>query len=171
MSKRNEKNRDRKPPAELLGAKSRFVPDEAAAREIPPETNDPTRKINNPAIGDAKFAAPGTRDEPTLALPENVATNRLAILDSPSYLLAEIDVDFLKRKENRPLRMQLELLKTETMLRENHIDATVVVFGGTQIMPREQAEAVLREAKLNATNSPKDPKVARALQRAERIMA
>ena len=90
---------------------------------------------------------------------------------SPSYQLAELDVDFLGRKENRPLRMQLELLKTETLLREHQIDATVVVFGGTQIMPREQAEAVLREAKLNAEKSPDDPKVARALQRAERIMA
>ncbi len=171
MSKRNDKNRNKKPPAELVGAKTPHAPDEAVARQIPPATNDPTRKINNPAIVDAKFAAPNTLDEPTLALPERVAANRLAILESPSYLLAEIDVDFLKRKENRPLRMQLEMLKTETMLREHHIDATVVVFGGTQIMPREQAEAVLREAKLNVKNSPDDPKVARALQRAERIMA
>ncbi len=90
---------------------------------------------------------------------------------SPSYELAEVDINFLKRKENRPLRMQLELLKTETLLREHQIDSTVVVFGGTQIMPREQAEAVLREATLNAKNSPDDLKVARALQRAKRIMA
>jgi uncharacterized protein (TIGR00730 family) len=171
MSKRNFKNRDKKPPAELLGAKTVRAPDEAIAREIPPPTNDPTRKINNPAIVDAKFATPDALDEPTLALPENVAANRLAILESPSYLLAEIDVDFLKRKENRPLRMQLELLKTETLLREHHIDATVVVFGGTQIMPRDQAEAVLREATLNAKKHPNDPKITRALRRAERIMA
>ncbi len=123
------------------------------------------------AITLAKFAAPNALEEPTLALPENVAANRLAILESPSYRLAEVDVDFLQRKENRPVRMQLELLKTETLLREHHIDATVVVFGGTQIMPRDQAENVLREATLNAKNSPGDPKVARALQRAERIMA
>ena len=70
-----------------------------------------------------------------------VAANRQAILESPSYRLAEYDVDFLRRNENRPLRMQLELLKTETLLREHHIDSTVVVFGGTQIVPREQAEA------------------------------
>jgi uncharacterized protein (TIGR00730 family) len=171
MSNRNEKNRDKNPPAELLGAKPANAPDEAVAREIPPATNDPTRKINNPAIVDAEFARPSTRDESTLALPPNVAANRLAILNSPSYKLAEVDIDFLRRKENRPLRMQLELLKTETILREHHIDATVVVFGGTQIMPREQAEAVLREATFNAKKSPNDPKVARALQRAERIMA
>ena len=171
MSKRNDKNRDKKPPAELVGAKTPLAPGKAEAREIAPATNDPTRKINNLAIADAKAAAPNTLDEPTLALPENVAANRLAILESPSYKLAEVDVDFLQRKENRPLRMQLELLKTETLLREHRVDATVVVFGGTQIMPREQAEAVLREATLNAKKSPNDPKAARALQRAERIMA
>jgi uncharacterized protein (TIGR00730 family) len=171
MSKRNHKNRNKKPPAELVGAKPARARDEAIAREIPTPTSDPTRKINNPAIVEAEFASPNALNEPTLALPENVAANRLAILESPTYLLAEIDVDFLKRKENRPLRMQLELLKTETLLREHHIDATVVVFGGTQIMPRERAEEVLSEATFNAKKAPNDPKVARALRRAERIMA
>lgn len=104
-------------------------------------------------------------------LPDAVEANRQAILKSPSYKLAEYDVDFLKRKENRPLRMQLELLKTETLLREHHIDATVVVFGGSRIVPREQAEAELREARLNAKKSPRDPAIARAVQRAERILA
>ena len=67
--------------------------------------------------------------------------------------------------------MQLELLKTETLLREHHIDATVVVFGGTQILPREQAEAVVQEARLNVEKSPNDPAVVRAMKRAERILA
>src|SRR3954464_8849661 len=137
---------------------------------------DPTRKIG-PGIetafaeGDGKASPKRAEALQTPSIPPEVAANRLAILKSPSYQLAELDIDFLKRKENRPLRMQLELLKTETLLREHHIDATVVVFGGTQIMPREQAEAVLREATLNAKKAPNDPKVARALQRAERIMA
>ena len=47
--------------------------------------------------------------------------------------------------------MQLELSKTETLLREHQIESTVVVFGGTQIMPREQAEAVLRELEEKGT--------------------
>ena len=138
--------------------------------------NDPTRKIG-PGV-EPKFAIPSADDKSaraealqTPSISADVAANRLAILKSPSYQLAEVDVDFLQRKENRPLRMQLELLKTETLLREHQIDATVVVFGGTQIMPREQAEAVLREASLNAKKLPNDPKVARALRRAERIMA
>jgi uncharacterized protein (TIGR00730 family) len=102
--------------------------------------------------------------------PDPVAINREAILNSPSYRLAEYDVDFLKRPENRPLRMQLELLKTETLLREHHIESTVVVFGGTQIVPREQAEAQLHEARLNAKESPGDRKLARAVQRAESVV-
>lgn len=141
-----------------------------------PAIKDPTRKI---APGsDAKFAGPsddsGAKSAKALQAPpigDEVAANRMAILNSPSYQLAELDIDFLGRKENRPLRMQLELLKTETLLREHHIDSTVVVFGGTQIMPGEQAEAVLREAKLNAERAPRDHRVQRALQRAERIMA
>jgi uncharacterized protein (TIGR00730 family) len=169
MSKNNKHRK--KPPAELLGAKTPHLPQEAAVRDLPPVTKDPTRKINNPANVDANFPEPNAYAEPTLLLPENVAANRIAILESPSYLLAEIDVDFLKRKENRPLRMQLEMLKTETMLRDHQIEATVVVFGGTQIMPRDEADAVLHEAKLNLQKSPNDPQAKRALARAERIHA
>lgn len=104
-------------------------------------------------------------------LPDAVEANRQAILKSPSYLLAEYDVEFLRRKENRPLRMQLEMLKTETLLREHHIDATVVVFGGTRVVSPEQAEAVLREARMNAKSSPNDPLLVRAVKRAERVLA
>ena len=122
-----------------------------------------------PTAGD--IAASDARSVPASELPDDVAANRDAILKSPSYRLAEYDVDFLKRKENRPLRMQLELLKTETLLREHGIDATVVIFGGTQIVPRERAEVVAREARANAKRVPHDRKVARALNRAESILA
>jgi len=133
-------------------------------RATPPESTfaDPTSKAST-AAGPTYVANEAERTA--------VAANREAILKSPSYKLAEIDVEFLSRKENRPLRMQLELLKTETMLRENGIDSTIVVFGGTQIVPREQAEAVLREAKLNAEKHLRDPKLIRTVQRAERILA
>src|SRR5262245_2414319 len=103
--------------------------------------------------------------------PDPVAANREAILNSPSYKLAEFDVDFLKRSENRPLRMQLELLKTETLLRENKVDSTIVVFGGTQSVPRERAEEALKIARDAAQRSPHDPLLARAVKRAESILA
>ena len=103
--------------------------------------------------------------------PDPVAANRKAILESPSYRLAEFDVDFLKRPENRPLRMQLELLKTETLLRDNQVDSTIVLFGGTQIVPHDRAEAALKAARAAAKKSPDNPQLVRAVERAESILA
>ncbi len=52
---------------------------------------------------------------------------------SPSYRLAYADEDFLCREELRPIRLQLELLKTEMYLTERGITSTVVMFGGARI--------------------------------------
>jgi uncharacterized protein (TIGR00730 family) len=52
---------------------------------------------------------------------------------SPSYRLAYADPDFLYREELRPVRLQLELLKTEMILSERGIKSTVVMFGGARI--------------------------------------
>ena len=82
---------------------------------------DPTRKIG-PGIetdvmeGDAELSLDRAEALQTPPISDAAAANRLEILKSPSYQLAEVDVDFLSRKENRPLRMQLEMLKTETLL-------------------------------------------------------
>jgi len=53
--------------------------------------------------------------------------------DSPSYRLAYVDTDFLCREELRPVRLQLELLKTEMALTERGINSTVVMFGSARI--------------------------------------
>jgi uncharacterized protein (TIGR00730 family) len=100
-----------------------------------------------------------------------VSENRAAILASPSYKLAELDIDFLGRPEQRPVRMQLELLKAETILRESGIRSAVVVFGGTQIVPREEAEARLKLAREHLAAAHDEPTAKRALARAERVMA
>ncbi|QKW95671.1 lysine decarboxylase [Agrobacterium sp. CGMCC 11546] len=60
--------------------------------------------------------------------------------DSPSYRLAYVDTDFLCREELRPIRLQLELLKTEMALTERGINSTVVMFGGARI-PEPGGEA------------------------------
>ena len=52
---------------------------------------------------------------------------------SPSYRLAFADEDFLLRDELRPVRLQLELLKTEMLLNEAGIESTIVMFGGARI--------------------------------------
>jgi uncharacterized protein (TIGR00730 family) len=102
---------------------------------------------------------------------QDVQKNRRAILQSHSYRLAELDIDFLGRPEQRPVRMQLELQKVETLLRENNIRSTVVVFGGTQVVPLEQAESRLAGAKRLLARSPDDPRAQRAVERAQSVLA
>src|SRR5437667_9677192 len=68
------------------------------------------------------------------------SANLKAILTSPSYLLAERDVNFLARPELRPVRMQLELLKPEMALAEEKVASTIVPVGVTQVVERDQAQ-------------------------------
>ena len=65
---------------------------------------------------------------------------------SPSYLLAYRDTEFLLRDELRPVRFQLELLKTEMLLDEAGIGSTLVVYGSARIPSPETAEAALAAA-------------------------
>jgi uncharacterized protein (TIGR00730 family) len=52
---------------------------------------------------------------------------------SPAYRLAFADEDFLYREELRPVRLQLELLKSQLILDEQGIESTIVMFGGARI--------------------------------------
>jgi uncharacterized protein (TIGR00730 family) len=66
---------------------------------------------------------------------------------SPTYRLAYVDEDFLCREELRPIRLQLELMKTEMVLSERGINSTVVMFGGARIpAPGQAAWAARNEA-------------------------
>jgi uncharacterized protein (TIGR00730 family) len=89
----------------------------------------------------------------------------------PNYLLAEDDVGFLKRPELRPVRLQLELLKPELLLNEHGIRSTLVVFGGTQIVERPEAERRLAAARAALAADPSDAIKQRAVFRAERVLA
>jgi uncharacterized protein (TIGR00730 family) len=102
---------------------------------------------------------------------ERIARHRDAILASPSYRLAEDDVDFIGLPEQRPVRMQLELAKAESILRDNHIRSTVVVFGGTQIVPLEVAEARAAAARQALKAAPLNPQLLRNLARADSVLA
>lgn len=52
---------------------------------------------------------------------------------APAYRLAFDDKEFMCSEELRPVRLQLELLKTETLLKERGIESTIVLFGGARI--------------------------------------
>jgi uncharacterized protein (TIGR00730 family) len=89
----------------------------------------------------------------------------------PNYLLAEDDKKFLKRPELRPVRLQLELLKPEIILEEQGVTSTLVVFGGTQIVERAEAERRLKAAQEALAADPRDAVKQRAAARAERVLA
>ncbi len=91
------------------------------------------------------------------------------IINHPSYKLAYLDQDFIQSAELRPLRLEVELMKPEIMLDEAGIRSTVVVFGGTQVAPKEEAEKMVEDAKAAVAKDPDDPKAQRMLVRAERI--
>jgi len=93
------------------------------------------------------------------------------ILDSPSYLPAERDMDFLQRYELRPVRVQLELLKPEMGLAAHDVHSTIVAFGGTQILEENEARLRLEEARSALSQAPEDATCQRAVTRAERILA
>ncbi len=102
---------------------------------------------------------------------DNIENQTHAILNSPSYRLAENDTEFLHRPELRPVRLQLELLKPEMILKEHFVVSTVVVFGGTQIVERAAGEERLRKARSALATDSQNPKLIREVARSNRLLA
>jgi uncharacterized protein (TIGR00730 family) len=100
-----------------------------------------------------------------------VAENMERILSSPSYSLAQDDPALLTREEMRGVRMLLELGKPEISLQADNIKSTVIVFGGTQIVERTAAERRLSEARRAAQAASGDRRLAREVERSERLVA
>lgn len=65
---------------------------------------------------------------------------------SNSYKFAFADQEFIASPEVRGIRFELELQKADFILRENHIDHTIVVFGSARFVDKQQAERMLAEA-------------------------
>jgi len=121
------------------------------------------------------WQTPATRQSPTTSgaspMPQPIEGNLHAILNSPSYRLAEEDSDFLKQDALRPVRLQLELLKPEMALENHNVSSTIVAFGGTQIVDRAAAEERLARARKALAATPDDPRAQRTVARTERVLA
>ncbi len=78
---------------------------------------------------------------------------------SPSYRLAYRDTDFLLRDELRPVRLQLELLKPELVMKEHNIENTIIVFGSARIPNPESAQKQLADAENAALKEPNDERL------------
>lgn len=96
----------------------------------PPHPHVPTRLF------------PTAREEAVVA---NAPTST-AQTEHPAYALAFQDNEFLLRDDLRPVRFQLELLKTELALSEAGIDSLFVFYGSARIPSPDEAAGVLASA-------------------------
>ncbi|MBE0425714.1 MAG: TIGR00730 family Rossman fold protein [Nitrospirae bacterium] len=90
---------------------------------------------------------------------------------SPSYRLAYKDTDFLLKDDLRPVRLQIELLKPELILKEHKIESTIIIFGSARIPEPEVAQKQLAEAEAPAREEPADEMLARKAKILRRIAA
>ena len=105
---------------------------------------------------------------PKELLPEE----KLALIEklraSRAYLKAYQDFDFMNRKDLRSVRLQLELLKPETLLREHKIRSTIVVFGSARVLSPEDARRRLAATQEALAAKPRDAELKRRVAEAER---
>lgn len=86
--------------------------------------------------------------EAVLAAAENV---------HPSFRLSFTDTDFLLCEDLRPVRLMLEMLKPEVILKDHDIEQTIVIFGSARIGGQEEAEKNLKEAETALNADPENP--------------
>jgi uncharacterized protein (TIGR00730 family) len=89
---------------------------------------------------------------------------------SPSYRLAFADEEFLLRRELRPIRLLLELMKPEMLLQEESIVSTIVVFGSARIPEPAVARERLAAAEARVATAPQDPEALHLRDVARRIV-
>jgi len=115
----------------------------------------------NPASPSPHFADLGPED----------AARVLELLESPAYRLAFEDPDFIMQHDLRSVRLQLELLKPEFILRAHRIKYTIVAFGGTRIVPAEVARTRLEALEAERVAAGSSPELERRIAVAERVLA
>ncbi len=96
-------------------------------------------------------------------------------IDSPqcrsaSYRLAFQDPDLLLRDELRPVRLQLEVLKPELVLQEQHIESTVVIYGSARIPDPETAESRLVSTQAEYAKNNQDPGLKKKVDAARKAL-
>lgn len=92
------------------------------------------------------------------------------IKESKSYRKAYEDLDFLRSDELRHIRVDLELLKPEIILKRNHINATVVVFGSARILSQEDAEKRIKHLEKLIKKYPKNKSLKKDLESAKSLL-
>jgi uncharacterized protein (TIGR00730 family) len=135
-----------------------------ASKHIRPEVPEP------PCPDKRQEPLPGQKPKPVEE--DQQALAKLgSILNSPSYMPAIKDVDFLDSEDARGVRLQLDYLKPERLLIEQGIEHTIVVFGSTHIVEPDAAEMKVGKLRDALAAAPGDSELQRRLLVAERILA
>jgi uncharacterized protein (TIGR00730 family) len=107
------------------------------------------------------------RDENFFSAEEEIQTRAETAYDqSSAYEISFLDQDFLLRRDLRPLRLQLELLKAELIQQEHNIKATIVVFGSARAFPPDIAEKYLHEWQQRHDAEPDNAEIEQSWRRA-----
>ena len=117
----------------------------------------------------------GTRKKTFFSSAQEAAISAQQQLDttqckSASFRLAFQDSDFLLKDDLRPVRLQLELLKPELILKEQHIESTVVIFGSARIVDPETAESQLVSAEAEHRENKQNELLTRKVEKARRAL-
>lgn len=94
-----------------------------------------------------------------------------AILGSPSYVPAIEDVELLYSHSTRGVRLQLDYLKADMLLRQHGVQNTIVVFGSTRVVEPSVAQKNVVQLREALAAKPGSKELQRRLTVAERILA
>ncbi len=92
-----------------------------------------------------------------------------AIIDNPNYIPADHDSSFLRKDEVRGVRLEVDYLKPELLMREHGIEHTIVVFGSTRIIEDSEAERKVENLE-KAQKQSNNPSLEKELRIAKRIL-
>ena len=94
-----------------------------------------------------------------------------AILNSPSYRQADQDIEFLGEDDTRGVRLQIDYQKTESELKRQGIQHTIVVFGSTRIHEPDASALKVNQFQEELEQNPSNEKLKRKLAIAKRVLA
>ncbi len=105
-----------------------------------------------------------TRDDP------DAAQRVEQLVNSDVYRRPDEDIHFLAEDDARGVRLELDYLKAELRLREEGIEQTIVVFGGTRIPEPAEASRKLDQRRHELEEDPDNAALIKSLAIAERVL-
>ncbi len=93
-------------------------------------------------------------------------TKTKALLESPSYIKAYYDDEFMKGDSTRELRLLAEYMKANQKMKEKNIVSTIIVFGSARIKSPAEARDNFDKAETALKKNPESPQLILAMTKA-----